>query len=188
MVALSASFAAHGGYFRVVTGQTGANVQLDQTHTQYFIITPTDMSALAGSDFILGGQFEMKEGTSTTADLQINLFKLLTTGPPPTPNGPSLASRTFSRNEFCGQLAPGTNCQQYNTHVLDFFTPVSLDATVTYYLELKSLPPPGPQVEAYFIKRKNDGSYSFDDGVPEPSSFALAALGLVAAARFSRRK
>ncbi len=193
MVALSASFAAHGGYFRVITGQAGQNTQLDQTHTQYFMITPTDLVAMGGPDFILGGQFEMKEGPTTVASLEINIYKFLANdvNGNPTPNGAALASRLFTNTEFCAQLAPGANCQSYNTHTLDFLAPVSLDQTVTYYLELKSLPPPGPQVDAYFIKRKTDNSFDFVDfpePVPEPSSFGLAALGLAAAVRFARRR
>lgn len=189
MVALTTSITAFGGYFRIVTGQAGAQVQLDLTHSQYFIITPTDLAALGGSDFLLGGQFEMKDGSTTTADLQINVYKLLTSGSPPTPNGPALATRTFSHTEFCAQVGSG-NCQSFNTHTLDFLAPVSLDQTMTYYLELKSLPPPGPQNEAYFIKRQKD-NFSFVDGpapVPEPSSVILTALGLAGVARFLRRR
>lgn len=200
MVALSTSFAAHGGYFRITTGQQGAQVQLDVNHTHDYVITPANMAAVPGSpDFILGGVFEMKAGPSSAFDITVALYEAALPLPANytsgsdvliTPVGPAIATRSLTHGEFCAQ--PGvTNCQSFATHTFDFLVPVQLNPVVTYFLRLESAQPADQQNQAYFIKEPNPYVLTFinePEPIPEPSTFGLAALGLAAAVRFGRRR
>ncbi len=201
IVALATSIAAHGGVFRVTTGQQGAQVQLDVSHTHDYVITPALQTSVPGSlDFILGGVFEMKAGPSSTHDLSIALYQALLPLPANytsgsdvliTPVGAALATRTLTNAEFCAQ--PGvTNCQSFATHTFDFVTPIELNPLLTYFLRLESAQPADQQNQAYFIKEPNPYVLSFiqefNPPIPEPSTFGLAAFGLAAAAWFARRR
>jgi len=169
-------------------------VQLDVNHSHYYVITPQDMSLIAGTpDFILGGSFVMKAGSSSSNDITLRLFEALTPLPTITgsdtvitPVGGALATRVITFTEFCAQVSG--NCQSYQTHNMDFLLAQPLDPLKTYFLQLTSPEPADKQSVAYFIKEPNPFVLSFDPApVPEPSTFGLAALGLAAAVRFTRR-
>ena len=137
--AIPASAASDAGY--VTTGQTGAQTQIDAGATSRFTIVAT------ASAFVLGGDFVMKSGSSTTASISFRLYA----DPGRTK---LLADRTFvNASAFCA--AHGGNCQSFSSTRFTFATPVPIAAGQSYYAELTSPASAIPQSDSYFIKGGN---------------------------------
>lgn len=134
--AAAAWAASDAGY--VTTGQTGAQTQIDADATSSFTIVAT------ASAFVLGGDFVMKSGSSTTASISFRLYE----DPAKTK---LLAQRTFvNAAAFCA--AHGGNCQSFSSTRFTFSTPVPIAAGQAYYAELTSPASAIPQSDSYFIK------------------------------------
>ena len=135
--AMAAPPVVNTGY--VTTGQTGAQTQIDMFHSSKFTITPTAATT------ILGGNFTMKNGSSTVAaghKVEFILWNSTRTV--------KLGSVLYTAEEFC--TAHGGNCGTFAPTLFTFSSPVSLVAGQTYYAELTSPDAEDRQSEAYFIK------------------------------------
>jgi hypothetical protein len=139
---------------------------------------------LANSSKLGGGLFVMKAGSSASATTSLTLYQGADT------SGPVLATVTLSNSQFCGQTS---NCGSFAFHQYFFTTPITLLSGSTYFAALTSSAP-NPQSQAYFIK--SDNFFASDvNGAPlnpppldppvpepEPSTFLLTTIGLVALA------
>lgn len=132
----SAWAVSDAGY--VTTGQSGAQTQIDEAATSSFTIVAK------ASAFILGGDFVMKSGSSTTAPISFRLYEDIK-------KTKLLADKTYVNTAaFCN--AHGGNCQSFASTLFTFNSPVAIAAGKTYYAELTSPAPAIPQSDSYFIK------------------------------------
>lgn len=169
----------------VSTGQTGAQVQVDEAHTQNWEFTP-------GVDIdIEGAKFKMKVGPSTSADVSFTLIEGIFADW-------NTASSTVISNV---SLVVDPFTQKFEFY--DFLASVTLQADTTYTGILWS-DAVDTQSTAYFVKEGNgqlglvdeNGSVVTDplldgDGapvptVPEPIALALLSIG-IAGIGFQRR-
>lgn len=183
----SLSFCYAGPVYYLATDQTGAQTQIDAAHTSKWTFVPNMQFDLGG------GIFEMKDGSSTVADIRFSLYL----GNDAT--GTLLDSITLSHTSFCAQTV---NCGSFGRHDFLFATAVALTVGQTYYAELTSIAN-DVQSQAYFIK--SDSSFVSDSNrnainpqpvdqlnsssVPEPATGLLTLLGIagaVVAARLRR--
>lgn len=172
----AATPAAAGPLYYFVTSQTGAQTQLDVNHTTSWSFTATSAWTLGGGDFT------MKEGSSTSADVALLLYQGTSSA------GALLDSLTLTSAAFC-TLHTG-NCGSFNSTPLHFATPYTLTAGLDYYLTLTSFSS-DVQSQAYFIKNPGTVTISDSNGaalpgqtigpapaptsIPEPASLALGA-------------
>lgn len=195
LAASAAATPAKAVIYYITTGQQGAQTQIDQNHTSAWIIQP-------GAGFDLGGgNFEMKEGPSTVADIMLSLYLGSDA------SGQLLAQVFYTRDEFCA--AHGGNCQTFASTPFHFDTdpntpgnqPFTLLAGNTYFAALTSSAAPDQQNAAYFIKGLSDAVIQGPDGepppggddgdptpIPEPGTLALLGAGLLGVAAFRRRR
>ena len=90
---LFAHFGAATPIYYLATGQTGAQTQIDLNHTSSWVITPN-------IDFgFNGGLFTMKDGSSSSADQTLSVYK----GSDAT--GVLLRAVTLKQSVFCAQAA-----------------------------------------------------------------------------------
>ena len=188
-----ASACAAGPIDYLSTNQTGAQTQVDVAHTSTWLFTPT-------IDFLFGGGlFNMKDGSNTSANLQLSLFQGSDA------SGVLLDSVSLTHTTFCGQVS---SCNQFDLHQFFVDTPLLLTTGTTYFAQLTSLAP-NTQNTAYFIKSTTyfianqtgvpvepspiagagaAGGPGAPAATPEPSTFLLIGAGLGACALIQRRK
>lgn len=146
--------------YYLATGQTGAQTQIDVSHSSSWVMTPNTAFAFGG------GLFTMKQGQSTVAPVTLALFQGTSAA------GSLLATATLTATNFCAQVA---NCGQYAYHA--FTMSVSLQAGVSYFAQLTS-PADNTQSLAYFIK--NDSFFISDQNgtaiVPQPVTFGTQTV------------
>jgi len=142
-----------------------------------------------------GGIFEMKAGSSTSADIRFSLYLGNDA------SGTLLDSINLTHANFCAQTG---NCGSFARHDFWFSLPVALTVGQTYFAQLSSNAA-DVQSLAYFIK--SDSSFVSDSNgipvnpqpigqltssaVPEPATGLLTFLaiaGAVQAARLRRGK
>lgn len=175
----------HAATVYLATDQTGAQTQIDVSHTSTWLLNAT-------SDFDFGGGlFVMKAGNSATDLVTLTLYQGIDA------SGSVLASVTLNNTDFCAQV--GT-CGNFNYHQFLFTAPLSLFSGTSYFAALTS-GAPDVQSQAYFIK--SDTFFASDinespinpspfngtaSSTPEPASFVLlgAGLALLGAARYRR--
>jgi hypothetical protein len=175
-LAAFAARAASAAVF-VSTGHTGAQVQCDSDHTQFW--TYAVSAPVSGID---GGLFDMKCGSNTSDNITFSIFQ------------GTFADYGTAAPLLSVTLTPASFTQSY-TPVSFQGTPFNLLPNTTYTAVLASSAP-NPQSQAYFIK---DDSLRFVDGsenpidpggeiipVPEPAS--LAILGMAAGTFAWRRR
>jgi hypothetical protein len=161
----------------VSTGHTGAQVQCDIDHTQYW--TYTVSAPVSGID---GGLFDMKRGSNTSETITFSIFE-------GTFDDYGTATPLLSVT-----LGPGAFDNQY-TPVFFQDAPINLSAGVTYTAVLAS-DAADPQSQAYFIK---DDSLRFVDQagdpanpggeiLPAPEPASLAILGAAMVLTLRRRR
>jgi hypothetical protein len=192
MSLVMASVCAAGPIDYLATNQTGAQTQVDVAHTSTWLFTPT-------IDFLFGGGlFDMKDGSNTSANLQLSLFQGSDA------SGLLLDSVSLTHTTFCNQVP---NCNQFDLHQFFVTAPLLLTTGTTYFAQLTSLAP-NTQNTAYFIKSTTSfianqtgvpvnpspiaGAGATGGGAPtatpEPATFLLIGLGLGACALVERRK
>lgn len=172
------------GSIFVSTGHTGAQVQVDENHTQYWTYTVVqDVNDLAG------GLFTMKIGSQTTESVTLDIFV------------GTIENFGTATNLVSVTLGPGSFEQQFTPTLFKDDPSITLSQGVTYTAVLHS-PAVDAQSTAYFIK---GGRLSFvnEDGsdagipdpvlvetstVPEPSTLAIWSLLGVAGLVWRRRK
>ncbi|MFM7134990.1 MAG: hypothetical protein ACKO0W_11810 [Planctomycetota bacterium] len=169
-VAVAATTTAHASLF-MTTGQTGAQVQVDVNHTQYWTYTvPGNVTDL------IGAMFTMKRGSQTTESITFDLFE-------GTFEDFSTADRIMSV-----VLGPDSFTQSWDWVRFEV-QPMSLIAGRTYTGVLHSNAA-DMQSQAYFIKGGGESQLFFSDedgnhggDVPAPGAIALLALAGIAARR-----
>lgn len=161
------------------TDITGAQTQIDVNHTSLWVTT------LGGNVDILGGIFQMKAGSNTSATITFSLYSgnLSLTQ---VASATALVSKTLTFSQFSAQVA---NDQNWDYHAFDVATsssPYTLVGGQTYTAVLSSMAN-DVQSQAYFIKDSglmylrdpNNLSTTIDPAaVPEPSAAWLLWTGL----------
>jgi len=170
----------------LATDQVGAQTQIDVLHTSSWSFSPTTPISLAG------GIFDLKDGSSTTADITFSLYR----GTDAT--GTLLGQVTLSITTFCAQVS---KCGTFDYHDFFFTTPIALTTGVNYFATLTSQASPNQQSAAYFIKQQS--FFGSDQsatpivpnplgppltGTPEPGSITLTISGLAAGWGLVRRR
>lgn len=158
----------------ITTDHTGAQTQIDTNHLSSWIFgVPTNMAGIE----IWGGDFIMKDGPRTDESLTFSIyFGALTPADLFAGTNTPFATAVLSNAEF--KLQNSTD-QQYNPVILSFTdiygsnAPVLLNPSITYTAALTSAAMDVASHQ-YFIK---GGNLEF---VPEPSTYALMGLGVVA--------
>jgi hypothetical protein len=131
-------------FFMVVTGQQGAQTQIDIDHSSTWS-SPLFPSFSPEFDWDLGGgKFEMKDGPHTALAIALELWE------GPVDSGTLIAQKLFGNDAAFCAAHPG-NCQSFNGVDFLFGTPVTLQAFHTYTAILRSTAPDA-QDDAYFIK------------------------------------
>jgi hypothetical protein len=131
-------------FFMVVTGQQGAQTQIDIDHSSTSS-SPLFPSFSPEFDWDLGGgKFEMKDGPHTALAIALELWE------GPVDSGTLIAQKLFGNDAAFCAAHPG-NCQSFNGVDFLFGTPVTLQAFHTYTAILRSTAPDA-QDDAYFIK------------------------------------
>jgi hypothetical protein len=177
--------------YYLTTDQTGAQTQIDTTHTSTWSFTPN-------VDFDFGGAvLAMKAGQKASATVLFNLYSGTDS------NGTLLATKTLTNVGFCGQAS---NCSSYENHPF-WFTPVALTSGQSYFASLTSTAP-DVQSKAYFIKSDSyfmsgaNGtrvepspigplqSMPVETATPEPGTYGLmiAAAGAFGISRLLRSR
>ena len=196
---------SHAGIvYYLNTGQTMSQPSIDSADTTDWYapslsapVTPgtayvsTSLMALDASFSwdLGGGNFDMKDGSGTVADITLSLWDGGL-------GGTEVASVTWTNTQFCAnKAAQGDNCQQFNGSdpVPLYFTdnglatgalqPYTLQAGHSYLVELTSNADTIGSVQ-YFIKAPgvvtiNDpnGALLADPSVPEPASWTMLLTG-----------
>lgn len=166
------------------TGQSGAQTQIDATHS-----TTWAFSTGAAGFSLGGGEFEMKTGRNTAASISLTIYGGSDA------SGPPLSAISLTASGFCG--LHGGNCQSYANVPFHFATGAeyAFHPNSRYFIALTSTAP-DTQSLAYFIKGApnsaiTDAGGTVPDGlvfdgsssIGEPTGLlllgvALAALGL----------
>ena len=180
---LFSSFSMATTVFYVATDNTGAQTQIDQTHSSTWLINP-------GTTFDLGGGiFSMKFGgiLTVTQDVVFTLYQ----GTDAT--GTVLAVADLTPSQFC----PVGTCNQFELHQFFFATPQTLTAGTNYFVALTSSADTVSN-NSYSIKSNNFFASDITGTpvtpspldpvvVPEPSTMLLSGLGLVAVGLIRRK-
>lgn len=167
---------AHASIF-VSTGHTGAQVQTDINHTQYWTF-----GLVADLSDVTGALFTMKRGQNTTESITFAIFEGV------------FSDFGTATNLMSVTLGPSSFTQSFDW-VMFAATPINLLAGHTYTGVLFSNAD-DPQDEAYFIKGgSNADLHCFDEnGKPSedcpitPAPGALALFGIAGAALAGRRR
>lgn len=169
---VAAATAAHAAptVYYLTTGQASAQTQIDVAHSSTWSFTATSSWLLGG------GNFTMKDGSQTAADLVLSVYKGADTSSP-------LVAVDSTTSQFCG--AHGGNCSSFAPTVLDFATPYHIELGQAYYIALTSTAA-NAQTEAYFIKGFQSTTIADAQGgflttqilrpaanVPEPAPLAI---------------
>lgn len=180
---------AHATTFYVFTGQSNAQTQVDVNHTSTWNFTT------GNSPFDLGGgDFTLKEGPNTTANIILTLYLGLDG------SGTQVAQLDLTNAQFDALFAPPitnpvANTQSFTLVPLHFASPYTLAANSEYHLALTSIAP-DTQSLAYFIKGYDSFTIQTPGGetppdvvlaTPEPASIMLLAAGLAGLATVRRR-
>jgi hypothetical protein len=123
-------------YFAIQTDITGAQTQIDATHSTTWTISTGAAWSFGG------GTFTMKEGSNATAPVRLSVYEGTNF------TGRLVANIELTNAAFCAQVA---NCQQFNEIDFLFGTPATLDAYKTYFLNLTSAANDRAN-QQYFIK------------------------------------
>lgn len=154
---------AGAGTVFVTTGQSGAQVQVDVNHTQYWTLTPT-----AEVHDIVGGLFVMKVGPHTSEPITLTIFE----GNFADPGREPVLTATLQPSAFTQSFAP-----------VHFTAPaITLSKGIPYTAVLAS-PAKDAQAHAYFIKSAASLYFSDDSGNPiDPTGPTPPAVPTPAAA------
>lgn len=175
------SCAAHAAFF-VTTGQTGAQVQVDVNHTQYWTITPEISVAIDGA------RFDMKKGPNSSQDVYFSLIQG-TINDWNSGTYQLIKQSILTKNDFS---------QQFNYKDFLFDSPTTLATNLAYTGILWSRADNGQtnpndrQNSAYFVKdsfsvvdagsnqtSSQTTSQNTSNAVPEPPTLTLWIVGLL---------
>jgi hypothetical protein len=185
---LAAATAAHATptLYYLTTGKDSAQTQIDVAHTSTWSFTATSSWLLGG------GNFAMKVGSKTAADLVLSVYEGINT------SGVLVATTDVTTPQFCG--AHGGNCSSFAPTVLSFATPYQIDSGQAYYITLTSTAA-NAQTDAYFIKDVASTVIADAQGnvltsqspgpganIPEPASLAILGAGFVLAGALQKRR
>jgi hypothetical protein len=169
---LASTSTAAAGLF-VTTGQTGAQVQCDVSHTQHWTFQVT--ADVAQVD---GALFTMKRGSATDASITFRVFE------------GTLADAATAKDLLSVTLASSSFSQSFSGVLFQDTKSITLKSGRTYTGVLASSAPDA-QSRAYFIKGGSNAVLSWCDetggsvsagaglntiSVPTPASFAIFAL------------
>jgi hypothetical protein len=152
----------------ISTDQTGAQTQIDTNHFSSWIFTLTNNMDIWGGDFLL------KDGPKTTADITFSLYLgALTREDLFSGTNAPFRSVVLSNQQFKQQ---NPTDQQYNPVIFRFGdAPVSLSNSITYTAALAS-PARDTSSYQYFIK---GGTNVTIIPAPEPATYFLLGMGLL---------
>ena len=199
----------HASAIYITTGQTGAQTQMDVNHDSVFaapsLTLPCGLTVCATATIsyfdptfnwdLAGGDFTMKDGTATTADVTFSFYDSV---------AGLLGSVNYTDSQFC--TAHGGNCQSFDSTKFTFAGgPITLLSGHHYYATITTNAV-DEQSAAYFIKGLDAVGFTpnaptaptndpppndpptTNSATPEPGSVLLMLSGAIGLAFMKKRK